>query len=281
MIGIRNANDGDIDAIAALVNADRVLGLPRCRPDDIRLAVLGAATMERAWWDNFRRLETIVATNGSSVVGAASFAVHSTENRGYLLWLEAREEPSVVTTLLDATIDRLSPLRNVRGFWIATPLALGMEALPVEHRPVTHDALLRRGFSAHDEWLYMVGEPVSRGTDVAHVEQVEEQKWQLTISDAAGGVIGRSTAELAHDNVGIVWWLEVQATHRRKSYGRALLLQAMQLLGAAGARRLILYVDHDDPSSRDRRPAIHLYESVGFRTVDHLWSYELDGEQPG
>ena len=274
----RLADEGDVDAIAALVNDDHVLGQPRCRAENVRKALAGAATMERAWWDNFVDLQTIVATDGNSVLGAASSAVHREEGTAYVLWLHARESLPVVADLLDEVVRMRESQTVVRAFWIATPLSLGMEGLPAQHRAVTHAALLRRGFSGRDEWLYLVGDPVSEAADVADVHAAAENEWTLTISDTAGATIGEAKAELGQDGVGIVWWLEVKPQYRGRSYGRALLLQAMKLLGAAGAERLILYVDHADPSSRDRRPAIQLYESVGFRTVDHLWSYELSGD---
>lgn len=274
----RVADEGDVDAIAALVNDDHVLGQPRCRAENVRSALAGAATMERAWWNNFVDLRTIVATDGTSTLGAASSAVHREEGVAYILWLHARENPRVVGDLLNELVPIRESQPVVRAFWIATPLSLGMEGLPAQYRPVTHAALVRRGFSARDEWLYLVGDPVSEAADVALVDATAHNEWKLTIDDTTGARIGEAKAELGQDGVGIVWWLEVKPQHRGRSYGRALLLQAMKLLGAAGADRVILFVDHDDPSSRDRRPAIKLYESVGFRTVDHLWSYELSGD---
>ena len=274
----RIAEEGDLEAIAALVNDDHVLGQPRCRAENVRRALAGAATMERAWWDNFDDLQTIVATAGTTVLGAASSAVHREEGTAYILWLHARENPPVVADLLDELVRIRGSQPVVRAFWIATPLSLGMEGLPAQHRPGTHAALVRRGFSAHDEWLYLVGDPVSEAAEVAQIHAVAENHWKLTIHDTGGAMIGEATAELGQDGVGMVGWLEVKPQYRGRSHGRGLLLQAMKLLGSAGADRLILYVDHADPSSRDRRPAIKLYESLGFRTVDHLWSYELSGQ---
>ena len=170
---------------------------------------------------------------------------------------------------------RLATQRCVRAFWIATPLTLGMEALPAHHRPITHASLTRLGFSAHDEWLRMLGRPVTEAAETARVEPRGPKEWELTIRDPSDATVGTATVELGRDGTGIVWWLEVKPAYRRRSYGRALLLQSTKLLGSAGAERLILYVDHDDPYTRDRRPAIGLYQNVGFRTVDHLWSYEL------
>lgn len=272
---MRIAEDTDADAVADLVNADPLAGQPTCRADDVRLAMAGAANMERAWWDAFTDLTTVVATDDASLVGAASCAVHSREQIGYVLWLHAREEPKVVGDVLTELLHRLAPQRCVRAFWIATPLTLGAEALPARHRPITAAALTRLGFSARDQWLYMLGRPVTAAADAGRVEPKGRNEWELTICDPTGATVGTVTVELGRDGVGVVWWLEVKPPYRGQSYGRALLLQAMTLLGSAGAERLILYVDHDDPSTRDRRPAIRLYESVGFRTVDNLWSYEL------
>lgn len=272
---IRIADDNDIDVIADLVNADRVLGQPKCRADDVRRAMVGAAEMERAWWDAFVNLTTIVATDGTSLLGAASCAVQGTERIGYILWLHAREEPAIVDMLLDELVRRLEPEKCVRAFWIATPLTLGMDALPARHRPETHAALVRRDFAGTDAWLYMVGRPVLQAPDGVAIRTTGTNEWELSIRDPSDGAIGTATVELGREQIGIVWWLEVKPAYRGRAYGRALLLQAMRLLGSVGAERIILYVDHGDPSSRDRRPAINLYESVGFQTVDHLWSYEL------
>ena len=61
---------------------------------------------------------------------------------------------------------------------------------------------------------------------------------------------------------------------RGRGLGRRLLAQALATLAEHGARSAMLFVDHDDPANRDRRPAIALYESMGFQVVDHLFSYE-------
>jgi hypothetical protein len=55
------------------------------------------------------------------------------------------------------------------------------------------------------------------------------------------------------------------------------------VLAEEGAAEVVLFVDHDDPAGRDRRPALELYLAEGFTIVDHLWSYQRgEGEaEPG
>ena len=43
---------------------------------------------------------------------------------------------------------------------------------------------------------------------------------------------------------------------------------------------VVLFVDHDDPKARDRRPALELYLAEGFAVVDHLWSYRRGECEP-
>ncbi len=96
--------------------------------------------------------------------------------------------------------------------------------------------------------------------------------------------MGGAELSLPAPGLGVIWWLEIEPEHRRRGLGRQLLRAART--GAWPRRRwteVVLFVDHDDPKARDRRPALELYLAEGFTVVDHLWSYRRgEGEaEPG
>ncbi len=96
--------------------------------------------------------------------------------------------------------------------------------------------------------------------------------------------MGGAELSLPAPGLGVIWWLEIEPEHRRRGLGRQLLRAARSVLAEAGASTTsILFVDHDDPKARDRRPALELYLAEGFTVVDHLWSYRRgEGEaEPG
>jgi hypothetical protein len=72
-----------------------------------------------------------------------------------LLWLHAAEHRAVIMGLLRNTLDELAECDRIDAFHFATPLWRGLEALPVNHRPITHRALLEVGFTGTDSWRYM------------------------------------------------------------------------------------------------------------------------------
>jgi ribosomal protein S18 acetylase RimI-like enzyme len=103
---------------------------------------------------------------------------------------------------------------------------------------------------------------------------------EMRVELACGtGSVGGAELSVPVPGLGVLWWLEVEPEHRRRGYGRQLLRAARQVLVEAEATETILFVDHDDPVERDRRPALELYLSEGFTVVDHLWSYHR-GELP-
>jgi ribosomal protein S18 acetylase RimI-like enzyme len=91
--------------------------------------------------------------------------------------------------------------------------------------------------------------------------------------DAGGRLAGGAELSLPAPGVGVIWWLEIEPEYRRQGLGRQLLRAARSVLAEEGVDDVILFVDHDDPKARDRRPALELYQAEGFTVVDHLWSY--------
>jgi ribosomal protein S18 acetylase RimI-like enzyme len=91
--------------------------------------------------------------------------------------------------------------------------------------------------------------------------------------EVGGGAVGGAELSLSAPGIGVIWWLEIEPEHRRRGLGRQLLRAARSVLADEGVTDVVLFVDHDDPKARDRRPALELYLAEGFTVVDHLWSY--------
>jgi ribosomal protein S18 acetylase RimI-like enzyme len=279
MLQIRKSTPQDLPAILSLVAFDHLPAQPDCTQTDLPRAQTGQGTIDRVWWDTLATVQTIVATCGKEVVGAASYGLQKTvptgpipaDGSGCILWLHARENPTAVDALLTTVEHVLQSCPRIYAFWFATPLTLGLEGLAVSYRPVTHQALLSRGFVGHDDWLYMAGPVMPHAEQIANVE-TQEQGWLLSLQEQ-GERIAEADIGLEKDHVGHLRWLWVHENRRGHGLGTKLFLQARAHLYDAGARSMVLYVDHDDPVERDRSIAIHLYQRHGFTIIDHLWSY--------
>lgn len=274
---IRALRKKDHLALLALINADRLPSQPECTLQDIQDAVAGKATIDGGWWKALTTIHTLVVTSGTTIVGAASFGIRKQDGSpfagaGFLLWLHANERRDVTDLLVSYIRSALQHCSRLYAFWIATPLTLGVEGLPKEHRPMMHEVLLRHGFTGADQWVYMKGPVQTEETQmIAEVEQTNTG-WKLLVHDESEQV-AEAEIGLGRDALGVLWWIEVQESQRGRGIGKHLLLQARKMLGDAGVKEIILYVDHDDPRQRDRTAALHLYRSQGFCVVDHLWSY--------
>src|SRR5690606_18895309 len=208
------------------------------------------------------------------VVGVVSYAIRPRDGAGVVLWLHGRENRGVIDTLLDHTLSRLGK-RPIEAFSFATALGLGMEALPVQHRPATAAALTDHGFLGSDLWRYMrVDLPVTGLPRTSYTVLRDEDRLTLTVRDGATP-LGEATIGQPVQGIGVLWWISVEPAARRRGLGRALLGSALDLLTELGAREVILYVDDDEPGGeRDRTAANRLYEQAGFVEVDRLLSCE-------
>lgn len=279
-IEVRRLRAPDLSAIPDLANNDLLPGQPHCNRQLVELALRGESLVDAQWWKELANIQAVVATRDSEVVGVASYAVAPTDGSGWLLWLHAREERAVVDVLLDRVLRELSSCPHVYAFWIATALTLGVEALPGAQRRVTHAALQARGLEGRDTWRYMVA-PLEgtqlQGDENAAVAQVsgpgEIPAWRLTVG-APEQPVAVCEIALGREGCSVIWWIDVEPAHRGRGIGRSLLTQAMRFLALRGARTVATFVDHDDPDERDRRPAIRLFESLGFEEFDRLWAFE-------
>lgn len=176
---IRDLCERDIPAILALIRADHLPGQPICTLQDVQNAIAGHATIDRGWWEALKNIQTIVATINDEIVGVASYGTRKQDDTefagsGFILWLHAREDQEVTASLISFMLSSLQQCPCVYAFWIATPLTLGVEALPVEHRPVMHQVLLTTGFTGEDDWLYMKGLPQTQQLDICALRTCRE-----------------------------------------------------------------------------------------------------------
>lgn len=201
------------------------------------------------------------------------------DGAGLILWLHGHEDPAVVGELLDHALTQLHDRTEVHAFDFATALGIGLEALPVRHRPVTATCLRERGFVGRHLWRYMrVDLPVDLPpTDAVVVIPAGDGKRKLELRDG-DRLVAEATIGEPVDGIGVLWWIGVDAAARGRGLGRALLGTALDLLSRLSAAEAILYVDDDEPGGdRDRRAANRLYESAGFVEVDRLHSFRLRG----
>jgi ribosomal protein S18 acetylase RimI-like enzyme len=268
--------DHDRDAVLALVNADRMQGQPECTSEMLDQALAGRSPVDSGWWEELADLRVEVVESAGGVVGVVSYAVRPRDSCGIVLWLHGREDQAVVAMLVDRAMDWLGECPVVEAFDFASALGLGLEGLPVAHRPATHAALVGRGFADADLWRYMyraLPAPDLPRTAAFQVEQIDGDRRQLTVT-AAGATLAEATIGLPVGGIGVLWWISVEPAARGGGVGRALLGSALDLLAGLGAAGVILFVDDDEPGGeRDRVAANRLYEKTGFVEVDRLHSY--------
>ncbi|OIV36511.1 hypothetical protein BIV57_15920 [Mangrovactinospora gilvigrisea] len=261
----------DRDAVLNLINADRLPGQPRATAADLTDALKGRSRHDAEWWKALDAPVTVVAVEGGAVVGVVSFAVRRKDDTGLILWLHCREREEVAAALVAYAVDALAGRARLEAFQFASALGLGLEGLPVRHRPATHAALLRAGFRGDDLWSYMRADlPLN----IPGVPGVRSKRagdgWELTLSEG-GRQVAEASVSAPEQGIGVLRWLEAHVTGR--GFGRAMLGSAAAVLAKQGAREMILYVDDDNPRERSRVAAKGLYRSAGFVEVDRLFSY--------
>ena len=272
----------DVEGLCELVDRDRLPGQPACTPERIETALAGRSTTDPWWWRELATMRTIgVEGPDGSLVGAGAVGRRRGGDR-YLLWLHAGETPELVEAVLWPLLRGVRRGDPIFAFWSATELSVGLEGLPRGHRPATHEALLNRGFTGDDRWLYLSAAAAGEAPETPFRRRGGASELRVEL-EVAGGAVGGAELSLPAPGLGIIWWLEIEPEHRRRGLGRQLLRAARSVLAEEGVDDVILFVDHDDPTARDRRPALDLYLAEGFTVIDHLWSYRRgEGEvEPG
>lgn len=271
----------DQPAVLKLINADRIPGQPQAIPAMLTEALKGRSPIDSGWWAELERPTTRVAVDAAGVVmGVVSYAARPKDDTGQLLWLHCREDAATADTLIRHAVAALAP-RPVHAFHFASALSLGLEALPVRHRPATAHALESAGFTGARLWRYMRRDlPAPDLPHLGHV-QVEPDPGgkdaRRLVAREGDRIAAEAVVGLPLRGTGVLWWIGVEPHARGKGLGRAMLGSALDVLTGLGATEAILYVDDDAPpgDERDRTAANALYDSAGFVEVDRLYSYAL------
>jgi ribosomal protein S18 acetylase RimI-like enzyme len=272
----------DVGPLCALVDRDRLPGQPACTPERVATALAGRSTTDPWWWRELATMRTVgVEDAGGALVGAGALGRRRSGDR-YLLWLHGGEVAEVVEAVLWPLLRGVRRDDPIFAFWSATELTVGLEGLPRQHRPATHEALLARGFTGEDRWLYLTGPAASEPPETPFRRRGHGTEVRVEL-EVDGHPVGGAELSLPAPGLGVIWWLEIEPEYRRRGLGRQLLRAARSVLAEDGVGDVVLFVDHDDPQARDRRPALELYLTEGFSVVDHLWSYRRgEGEaEPG
>lgn len=262
-----------------LINADRLPGQPVCTPGMLRQAVSGRSPVDSDWWAELENLAVVIARDTqANLIGAISYAFRPRDDTGVVLWLHALERRTVVDALLQHALGALGPLPAVDAFDFATALGLGLEALPVRQRPVTHASLLEHGFEGDNLWRYMRRELPANLPTTSEVDLEPSQHkdgWEIRVR-RDDQVVAEAHVGKPVDGIGVLWWIAVEPPYRGSGLGGRLLGTACDVLTNAGAREVVLYVDDDDPrGERSREAANRLYDAAGFVEIDRLYSYRL------
>lgn len=271
----------DESAVLRLIDADRLPGQPHPTPVMLGEALEGRSPVDAGWWAELEHPVTQVAVDtAGAVTGVVSYAVRPKDATGVLLWLHCREDAPTAEALISHAVTAFAP-RPVHAFHFASALTMGLEALPVRHRPATASALQRAGFRGERLWRYMRAalpahglphlDHIQVGPDPSgkHARRMEAKEGRQVVAEAVVG--------LPVQGIGVLWWIGVEPAARGRGLGRAMLGSALDLLSGLGAAEVILYVDDDAPpgDDRDRTAANSLYESAGFVEIDRLYSYSL------
>jgi ribosomal protein S18 acetylase RimI-like enzyme len=268
-------------AVLDLVNADRIPGQPACTAGMLAAAVAGSSPVDSGWWAELDRLAIDVLVDDQDAIrGAVSYAHRKRDQAGVVLWLHGREDPAVVEALVSHAIGRLTSTVSLAAFEFASALTVGLEGLPVRHRPVTRRVLLAHSFEEADLWRYMLrGLPAAAlpGARESHVlTDLEQPGWRIEVRSPDGARLGDAQVSLAFPDLGVLWWIGIEPVHRGRGLGWSLLGSALDVLYQHGAREVLLFVDDDAPGDdpeRGRAAANALYDRAGFTEIDRLCSY--------
>lgn len=278
-LSIRPYEHQDEGPVLQLLAADRLPGQPAVTAAMLADALAGRSEVDSSWWDELRPPVTEVAQDADGqVLGVVSYATRPRDRAGVILWLHCREDQTVAAALLNRATSQLGQ-RAIHAFEFASALSLGLEALPVRHRPATHRVLTENGFTGEDLWRYMRASlpiadlPRASGVEVA---PANDHPGQQLVIRRSGEVIAEAAIGTPVAGIGVLWWISVEPAARGQKVGLALLGSALGLLAELGANEAILFVDDDAPAGdpeRDRTAANRLYDKAGFEEVDRLVSF--------
>jgi GNAT superfamily N-acetyltransferase len=279
-LSVRPYEPEDEQAVLDLIHADWLPGQPQTNATMLAEALAGRSPVDGGWWAELAPPTTEVIHNGGGeVLGVVSYAMRPSDGAGLILWLHCLEEnQDLAEALITRALDQLGP-RTVYAFEFASALTLGLEGLPVRHRPATRRALETAGFTPRDLWRYMHAPlPIAGLPHAAHytvTETGDPPGNRLEIREG-GELVAEATIGCPVAGIGVLWWISVVPAAQGRGLGLALLGSALDLLAGMGADQVILYVDDDAPpghTERDRTAANRMYDRAGLKQVDRLFSF--------
>ncbi|WP_406191584.1 GNAT family N-acetyltransferase [Streptomyces sp. NBC_01017] len=212
-----------------------------------------------------------------AVVGAVALSQRAFDGSGLIHWLHAQDDdPGVISALLSHACQTLGP-RRLYAFSEPAICALALvPGLPVGHHHRLADLLMGARFVPYARQRYLLlddlllpGRPArlpdEPPTDVTRVRS--PHGWRLRIRHGAG--TAASAVVLAcPDDTALLWQLSVSPGHRRRGMGSRLLRECVDLAITRDARRVAVYIDHDNAAMDS------FLQAHGFCHVDTLVAYE-------
>jgi ribosomal protein S18 acetylase RimI-like enzyme len=121
---------------------------------------------------------------------------------------------------------------------------------------------------ARQNAIYFNEEEEISSEDMILPEEEERRGMTSYLVEKEGQIIGKVNLQLT-SKLGAIFGLGVLPEHRRKGYGRALLLLAIEKLKEARAQEIMLQVAAENSN------ALNLYKSCGFEGTSTMDYYEL------
>ncbi|OAH63747.1 hypothetical protein AYJ66_17305 [Dietzia cinnamea] len=116
--------------------------------------------------------------------------------------------------------------------------------------------------------MIVPGEEEIKSEDMILPEEEEKRGMTSYLVEKDGQIIGKVNLQLT-SKLGAIFGLGVLPEHRRKGYGRALLLLAIEKLKEANAKEIMLQVAAENSN------ALKLYQSCGFEETSTMDYFEL------
>jgi ribosomal protein S18 acetylase RimI-like enzyme len=130
------------------------------------------------------------------------------------------------------------------------------------------DSILPEDKEISSEGLKLIEEKEISPDDVILPEEEEKRGMTSYLVEKEGQIIGKVNLQLT-TKLGAIFGLGVLPEHRRKGYGRALLLLAIEKLREANSQEIMLQVAAENSN------ALNLYKSCGFEETSTMDYFEL------
>ncbi|MFE0654064.1 GNAT family N-acetyltransferase [Streptomyces sp. NPDC059534] len=248
----------DQDAVLALLQADRLPGLPPAAPFLLDQPPSGPGA-------DLTETFLLLGPAGRAV-GAVRCGVRPGDDAGMIWWLHGGEDFGVIASLLALARAHLGERRPLYAFG-ASPDPAGLPGLPVRHRPVTVRALQAAGFVPDDAtWYFRRLVTVPRrppGYPLAEVTALSDPPgWRLKMTDTGGRLLATAVLHAPGDGTAALARLAVHPTHQGRDTGERLLAQCLHLAAGHHATDVTARTNAGDHT------AARLLAAAGFALID-------------